>query len=277
MRRLSSNGFAGFMLVIVVAWALTAVVLLSATLLSSDHIDEEVAIITERTQEVDVDLEAVRLAQRTNEIVEAIYAEAEPLDERLLEVVRVTGSIDRTARSILATVLSINRTAEAIAAEVDSIEDTVETIAGNVASIETTADVLLAVVESIEATAASIEATAASVDRDTTSIEATLRRVLRETRSIDPGVAGINRRAGRVIGLVRPLQNDLSLTKDQIGPGLGNFPEEATIHGHAHSIDCRLTGLLIFDAPPYCAPGAEETTTSDPGSERGSDPVEDGG
>ncbi len=174
-------------LVIIIAWALAAVFMLTRTQLAASQIDRRVDTITNRVGAIDQDTDAVRLTQQTNETAAAILAAAEPLEGQLQTVIDETASIDDTAGSILDTAGSIGET-----------------------------------VDAIRGTAGSINATAGDID-------ANLSGVLTASRSIDEGVAGINQRADRVIGLVRGIKADTGNTLQQVRAG---------VHVHANSIDC---------------------------------------
>jgi hypothetical protein len=214
------RGLAGTILVLVIAWALAAVLMLTGTLLAARDIDDRVDVITREVEPADSDLDAVRLAARTSRIADRILAAAKPLSGQLDEVLQAAGGIDRTANSILITARSIN---------------------GTVASIHATVGSIHATVGSIESTVGSIGGHVGSIGRSVGGIHARARTILLTTRSIDAGVAGTNLRALAVTRLVRAIKRD---TGSLLGDGLAHIgPEhgpnsDATLHGHANSIDC---------------------------------------
>ncbi len=224
MRTVDGSRFGKLVLALVLVWALVAVLLLTGTLTTANSIDEEVGVITDRTSEIDRDLEAIGLAERTARISRRILHEVRPLDNRLGEVVDETASIERSADSILAKSRAINATARSINATVGSINATVVSLAGTVFSIEGTVH--------------SINASAGAIEGDTGRIESNLTSVFAETRSIDVGVKGINLHARGVIAVVGEIEEDLTRVRRELGPGHGDFHEDLTIHGHAHDIDC---------------------------------------
>jgi methyl-accepting chemotaxis protein len=217
--------FGGVALVIVLAFALGAVALLISTLLAAEGIDEQVDSIRHSTAAIDEDTDAVRIAARTGELAERIYEEARPLDGELEEVV---GSSDRIARR-----------ARGIRQSADSIDMRVRSIAGHVVGIH--------------ASAGSINATAGSIAGRTVGIRGTLGGVLPTTRSIDAGVARTNRKARAGMQEVRRIQLELARTLAEIGLEAGHpYPQDATILGHAHSVDCQLHRLLRPGQPAPC-------------------------
>jgi uncharacterized protein YoxC len=199
MRARDQRGLAGTVLVITIAWALSAVLMLTGILIAAQEIDERVGTILGEVSPIDKDLDAVALAEKTNEIAAGIRRAAEPLSGQLDQVIESVGGIDRTVTDILETAGKINDTAGSINSTVRAIGTTVDGIAGNIANILST------------------------------------------VMSIDGRVAGINARADAVIALVRGIRSDLAQVLAQVGIGSAEghgSATDATIHGHANSIDC---------------------------------------
>lgn len=199
MRGHDEKGLAGTILVIAIAWALSAVLMLTGTLIAAQEIDERVGTILGEVSPIDKDLDAVALAEKTNEIAAGIRRAAEPLSGQLDQVIDSVGGIDASVTDILETAGEINTTAGQINATVRAIGATVDGIAGNISA------------------------------------------VLATVVSIDGRVAGINNRADTVIALVRGIRSDLAQVLAQVGIGSSEGHGSATnasIHGHANSIDC---------------------------------------
>lgn len=199
MRARDQRGLAGTILVIAIAWALSAVLMLTGTLIAAQEIDERVATIVGEVSPIDQDLDAVALAEETNEIATGIRRAAEPLSAQLDQVIDSVGGIDDSVTDILETAGEINVTAGRINATVRAIGATVDGIAGNISAVLTT------------------------------------------VASIDGRVAGINERADAVIALVRGIRSDLAQVLAQVGisgPDGHGSAADASIHGHANSIDC---------------------------------------
>ncbi len=247
------------MLVVVIAWALAAVLMLTGTLLAAQSIEGRVTSIVGSTSAIDDDLDAVRLAARTSRISGRILEAAAPLSSELDQVIVAARSIDRTAGSILDTAESINGRVVSINATAGSINATVRSIRSNAGSIESTAEsidtragAIDSTVESIERSAGSIETRVEAVETSVDSIDGRLSGTLDETRTIDSGVAGINIRADRVIDIVRPVRDDTQDILDQVGQpelrmGHRQRDGDKSLHGHANSIDCQLRGRFCGD------------------------------
>ncbi len=216
MQRLhEEHGLAGIVLVLVVAWALAAVFMLTRTLVAARQIDNRVGFITHFVSPIDEDLDAVKLLEQTNAAAGEIRVSAAPLSGQLAEVQSAAQGINTNVKEILTTAGQINQTAKAINPTVHSINATVLAINDNVTSIH----------------------------RDITDVETRGHPTLATVRSIEVGVAAINRRADIVIGLVRAIKADTAGVLAQTGGGAGQhgFPGGgANIAGHANSIECAL-------------------------------------
>jgi len=252
----------GLLLVIIIFWALAAVLMLTGTLINAREIDDTVDVINSQvaaSDGIDQDLDNVRLAAETNRLTIRIRRRAAPLTGQANQIIGAASSIDRRAKSILNTAQSINQTA-------GSINQTVRSIGGNVQSIGSTVVSINATVNGIGSDVFAIGRTANEILRrvgpvnatDPGSINASVDRILSdlttlepETRSIDRGVAAINRRGDRAIVGARGIKGDFEGILTQVGLGSPQGHTnggKATIHGHANSIDCspilNLTGNL---------------------------------
>ncbi|HYN98883.1 MAG TPA: hypothetical protein VEU28_04345 [Actinomycetota bacterium] len=141
-RKLNELGQAGIALIIVIAWALTAVVMLTRTLVSAQAIDHKVDSITNSLGEVHDETALVAELQKTEKTSAAILQAAKPLTGMLGHVDEVAKSIDVTtksinpnAKAINATVVSINGHVPQILATARSIEGTLSTITGQATNI----------------------------------------------------------------------------------------------------------------------------------------------
>ena len=136
------DGIVGVNLVLVLAFALFAVVMLTATTLSASQIDSRVKKINAEVETIDEELGAVPILDKTVNAAEEIRLSVEPLVGH--------------AESIRDSANTINRT-------VDGINDSVNTINGTVAGIQGTAGAILNTVRSIDAGAATINSQVARV------------------------------------------------------------------------------------------------------------------
>lgn len=201
----NESGIAGTVLVIVIAWALAAVLMLSVTLLAARDISETVgklpdpeggSILNEVT-DIDGNLGPVALATEIKRTSDDILTAAEPLDGQLDQVLAATDEIDASTRSILSTAGEIDSTVNSIDASAGEINGSVASIRDRLGSVDGTVD------------------------------------------SIHQGVAGINQRADTVIALTRSIKSDSGAILSQVRE---REPLNDGIRGHAHSIDCRLAG-----------------------------------
>ncbi len=226
------HGLAGIVLVLVVAWALAAVFMLTRTLNAAQQIDNRVGFITHYVSPIDKDLDAVKLLEQTNAAAGEIRVSAAPLSGQLAEVQTAAQGINTNVSEILRTAGTINQTAKTINTTVSSIHGTVLAINGNVTQIH----------------------------RDITDVEVRGHPTLATVRSIDRGVAAINLRADRALPLVHGIKSDTAQILAQVG-----FPPNAhpnSIHFHARNIDCNLVvGVArILSTVAPLSPRPPETT-----------------
>jgi methyl-accepting chemotaxis protein len=257
-RRLAEeSGIAGLVLVIVIAWALAAVLMLTGTLINAREIDDQVKVINTQVTPIDKDLNNVALLKRTTQLTIRIRKAAKPLSGQLDQVIGAARQIDRSAKSILNTAGDINQTAKTIHGTVFDINDTARSINAVVTSIHGNVSSINGSVNSIHGRVVAINSTVAagpnSINGLVRTIQGSIRRILTTAHTIDNGgstggVAGINRRADAGISTVAGIRTDLANVLTQVGrTGAGGHGSggNATIHGHANSIDCsRVINLL---------------------------------
>lgn len=140
-------GQAGLALIIVIVWALTAVVMLTRTLVSAEQIDRKVNVITGGLHEVERETEVVAELQKTEKTAAAILEAAEPLtgmlkvvDETAKNIDETAKRIDPNAKSIDSTVVSINGHVANILSTARSIENTLRAITGQAVDIRRNVD-----------------------------------------------------------------------------------------------------------------------------------------
>ena len=239
----------GLVLVIIIFWALAAVLMLTGTLINAREIDNTVDVINEQVSEtggVDKDLDNVKELVQTEKSVERIRDAADPLTGQADQVISAAGAINKNAKSILGTAGAINSTAKSINSTVRSINGSVNSIGASVVQINQRVNSIGANVFSINAKGKSILAAVGPPGAtDSTSIKASVSRILRTfvtlepvTRSIDngragaplgiSGVAAINRRADLAINLAKGIHSDLDTVEGAV----------TKIDAHANSIDC---------------------------------------
>ncbi len=164
-------------------------------------------------------------AEQIDDRVDIIVGEVNPINEELNNV-PLLDETDRMAAEILRAAQPLSAQAGEIITSAKNIDGTVSNILSNAASINSTVG----------------------------SINGTLSALQPTVRSINDGVAAINGRADRIIALVRAIQGDTSNILSQVGgpsPAGHGGPGGKSIHGHANSIDCRLS-ILTLGAPGAC-------------------------
>lgn len=229
----------GVMLVIIIFWALAAVLMLTGTLINAREIDDTVEVINSQvssTDGIDKDLDNVKELVSVRRDVVDIREAAEPLTKQADQIIAAAGSINRRARTILGTAGEINTTAKSINTTVRSINTTVGSIGSSVVQINQRVSTIGGNVSQINSTARSIMAAVGPPGAtDSTSIKASVTRILRtfvalrpETVAIDRGVAAINGRADRAIDTVRGIKGDFVGIRGNVNK----------IDAHANSIDC---------------------------------------
>ena len=279
-----SPSLPGIVLVVVIVWALAAVLMLTGTLVNAREIENTLPLINAQVLPIDEDLDNVKLAEETARLTERIRIAAAPLSDQADRIIVEARKIDRNAASILVTArainntaTTINETATTINGNVLAINDTVGAINSNVVSINQTVNSIGGSVFSINGRVSRVGGNVATINRRVTrvlgavgpagatdggSIKASVDSILGtfvaldpETRSIDTGVAAINGRADVGIDLSDQLKGDFTPIRALVGPGLLGPAGHRTdglgaIHGHANSIDC--SALLNLTGPtPY--------------------------
>jgi methyl-accepting chemotaxis protein len=205
-------GLAGKILVGVVAWALGAVLLLTATLVNAQQIDTRVDRIAHTVTPIDHNVESVQLAADTNRIAGEILTAAKPLSGQADQIIQATASIDGSAKSI-------NGNVNEIAASVNGIDGDVRSINGNAAEINKTVKDINGTAKTINGTVNQIDGNVAAIGSTVHGIDANLAAVLDVARSIrgdhaapasgfGSGIAAINRRADAIIALVLAIKGD---------------------------------------------------------------------
>ena len=153
----NEQGQTGIALVIIVAWALAAVLMLTGTLVAAQQIDSRVADIVEDTGPIKTETGFVRELEQTNRTVEGILAAVNPLTDRVKAIDDSAKNIDKNVKTILSLAQSINSTVNTINGNASSILGVVREIAtgpstlGGVRAINQRIDVALVPVRGIKA------------------------------------------------------------------------------------------------------------------------------
>jgi len=201
MRTLKPGTLPVIMLVVVVAWALFAVTMLTGTLLTAQRIDNRVGVINDQVGPIDEDLDAVVLAVETGRIAGEINKAAKPLTGQFTQVVQIGDGIEADA-------VSINERTKAINTNVKSINSTVTSINSTVGEINSTVGEIGTNVDQISASIGSVNSAVGEINSSVNGISGSFVGIIGEVRSIDPEAAGINIRAGVVTDIGRAIKAD---------------------------------------------------------------------
>jgi hypothetical protein len=139
MRRLRNDrGQAGFALIIVIAWALSAVLILTRTLVAAQEINTKVTVITTDLASSKHDTGYVAQLDQTEQTASKILAAAQPLTGQLATIQSTAADIDKQVDGITPPVQSINGLVHTIQGQVASILGVVNGGSGSIAQILST-------------------------------------------------------------------------------------------------------------------------------------------
>jgi hypothetical protein len=250
------------MLVVIVAWALTAVSLLTGTLITAMRIDNRVGFVNAEVKPIDKDLDSVVLAVETARIAGEINQAAKPLTGQFTQIVQIGDGIEASAVSISERAKEINANARSINGNVKSINSTATSINSTVTEINSS-------VGSIGSRLGSINAGVQSVNVSVDGISGSFVEILDETRSIDVEAAGINLRTDTVIGLSRAIKANTEDILEQailINENAEAITESPLIIGGDGNgiLDLNQRAATTLPAPVPAAPGAPGTDDQQP-------------
>lgn len=235
------GGFAPLVLVVLIVFALLAVILLTGTLLAARSIDRSVTTaktgINPVVGDIGKDTKFIDQARTIASTSGRILTAAKPLSDQL-GVINQTArkGIDPKLKSILGKVGNINEVAGSINSNVLQIGSTVGAINGSAGAINGS-------VLSINSRGRSILRNARSINGSVNSISGDAGAILSKVQSIDGGVAQINRNAVSINGVAQPIGTDLNNVLKVVGRQ-GTERVGGTILFHANGIDC---SVLVND------------------------------
>lgn len=215
-RRRDERGIVGTNLVLVIAFALFAVIVLSRTAISAAAINHSVKlIITPAVTGINQNLKSVPLLNTTNSVAKQIDTAAAHLSSEAGQVVSSTQSIDGKASSIQSSVLSINSSVHHISATVNSIASSVGTINSSVTGP------IASDVSSVGADVSSINSTVHGIGGTFVALAPVVSDI-QSGQDTAGGVVAINHRADTVIGLVNSIHADTSTIRATVVNILSN-------------------------------------------------------
>jgi len=163
--RSGDRGQAGIALIIVIAWALSAVLILTRTLVAAQEINNKVTDITAHLAGSKQDTSYVSQLNKTEVTASTILQNAAPLTGQLEIVKNTAAHIQQQVDGITPPVLSINQTVHVIHDQVGQILATAQSINGTLTTIRNTqSSVILTDVVNIKADTTSIITNVHTID-----------------------------------------------------------------------------------------------------------------
>lgn len=202
-RARDDRGAVAINLVVVLGFALYAVIQLTRTTIAAEQIDDRVVSITASVEPIEESLTNVPKLDQTDATAAQILVAAEPLSAHLDGVIESAGSIESTVDLINENAGTINGTVGSINGAVSSIRGTVNSIGGNIDGVLSTAR---------------------EIDVGVAAINGRVDRVTALARPIRADLANVLAEVG-----------------GPRGGGLGSGGDR-TINGHANGIDCATLG-----------------------------------
>ena len=163
--RSGDRGQAGIALIIVIAWALSAVLILTRTLVAAQEINNKVTDITAHLAGSKQDTSYVSQLNKTEVTASTILQNAAPLTGQLEIVKNTAAHIQQQVDGITPPVVDINKTVHVIHDQVGSILATAQSINGTLTTIRNTqSSVILTDVVNIKADTTSIITNVHTID-----------------------------------------------------------------------------------------------------------------
>lgn len=135
---------------VVVAALAAAIVLLTMTMTTAMDIDDKAEQIAKTGRGINTSTDAVLQLNQTNELASSILNTAQPLEEKLNQIVGLAQRINGLAGSINSTAGTINSTADGINAEAADILATAQSIERGVAQINENLERTIALARAIK-------------------------------------------------------------------------------------------------------------------------------
>src|SRR6476661_9671685 len=135
MRRLTSQALPGIMLVIVIFWALLAVIFLTGILASANRIENRVGVINSEVGPISNKLDTVPILAKVQDTANQIRDAASNLSPTIGRIVDSASSIDSSLKQVNDAVGPINKSAKAINGSVLDINKAVQTIGPNLVTV----------------------------------------------------------------------------------------------------------------------------------------------
>jgi len=224
----TSKGLPQVVLAILIAWALTAVLLLTGTLINAREIDRRVLYINSQLAPINASTSYIALAGKTVGISHNILTAAAPLGAGFVKINNSVIHINNTVQKILNTAKAINIKVKGIGATVAPIHQTVLAINNDVSG-------------SITPGLATVGADVGTIHSTVQSINARATTILATAKSINGLIITINGDIDKVNSAVSGADHNILFDFNNINLLVGNdggVMGSQTINAHANSIDC---------------------------------------
>jgi hypothetical protein len=150
MRRLTFQALPAIMLVIVILWALTAVIFLTGILAAANRIESRVGVINSSLTPINAKLNTVPVLAKVSDAANQIRVAAATLSPTIGRIADSASTIDGSLKQVNETVGPINQSAKQINASVLDINKSVRPIAANLVTVLGSANSINASVHSID-------------------------------------------------------------------------------------------------------------------------------
>ena len=246
MRRLTSNALPGIMLVIVIAWALFAVLMLTGIISTANRIENRVGVINNSVTPINSKLDVVPILAQVQDTAGQIRDSAAPLTGIIGSVASSAASIDTTAKQILGSAQSINKSAKSINEQVIVLNPTVRSITATVGTIDASAKSINASARTISANFVEITDLGYDIKTRVTIASAQADDIIRET-------FGINADLNDVLAEVIRIQNNargIASSPLIMNAGNGGVMREMALAASGGQGPATQAGLPAFDLLP---------------------------
>lgn len=212
MRRLTSTALPGIMLVIVILWALTAVIFLTGILAAANRIESRVGVINSSLTPINSKLNTVPVLTKVEDTANQIRDAASNLSPTIGRIADSAARIDVTLKNVGDTVGPINQSAKSINASVLTINAAVKTIGPNLVTVL--------------GNARSINSTVHSIDGE-------LAGTLDNVYDIRSRLVTVTNQADDINRAVKTIHGDTTFIRNAVGTA----PFTGTVNGNAYGIE----------------------------------------
>lgn len=220
-QRLTSQALPGIMLVIVILWALTAVIFLTGILAAANRIESRVGQINSSLTPINSKLNTVPILTKVSDTANQIRDAASNLSPTIGRIADSASSIDASLKQVGDTVGPINKSAKQINVSVLAINKAVGTIGPGLANVR---------------------GLTGTINASVHSIDGELSGTLNNVYDIRGRVALVTGQADDILRTARQIHGDTSSISSIVG--VSGIPR--TVNGNAHAIET--TPILLRSA-----------------------------